>query len=105
MLRVGTLQPQVEKAAFLSQEPLAQLIISAVGQPANEMGYVVVLTHGSSLCIGALFKLHFTIEAVVFSLICETVLGEVLIHCQLYLFFLIGVIPVHKFKIRRLRFK
>ena len=103
LLRVGTLQSQVEKAAFLSQEPLAQLIISAVGQPANEMGYVVVLTHGSSLCIWALFKLHFTIETVVFSLVCEAVFSEVLIHCQLYLFFLVGVIPIYKFKLRRLR--
>ena len=105
LLRIGTLQSQVEKSAFLSQEPFAQLIISAVGQPANEMRYIVVLTHGSSFCIWALFKLHFTIKTVVFSLICETMLGEVLIHCQFYLFFLVGVIPIHKFWMNWLRSK
>ena len=105
LLRIGTLQSQVEKAAFLSQEPFAQLIISAVGQPANEVRYIVVLTHGSSFCIGALFKLHFTIETVVFSFICETVLSEVLVHGQFYLLFLVGVIPIYKILIRGLRSK
>ena len=105
LLRAGALQPQVEKAAFLSQEPFAQLIISAVGQPANEVGYIVVLTHGSSFCIGALFKLHFTIKTVVFSFICETVLSEVLVHGQFYLLFLVGVIPIYKILIRGLRSK
>ena len=43
-LRIGALQSQVEKATFLRQEPLSKLLVPAVGQTANEVRNVVILT-------------------------------------------------------------
>ena len=54
-LSFGSLQPQVEQATLLSQEPFSELFISAVCKSANEVGDVIVLavehrlSHGSLL--------------------------------------------------------
>ena len=37
LLRIGTLQPEVEESGLLSCEPLAEVFISAVSKPADEV--------------------------------------------------------------------
>ena len=41
-LRVRPLQPQIEQATLLSQEPFSELFVSAVGKSADEVRNVVV---------------------------------------------------------------
>ena len=57
-LGVRSLQPQVKQATLLSQEPLSELLISAVGESADEVRNVVVFAELHLVCLRSVAKLE-----------------------------------------------
>lgn len=87
------MQAQVEKSTLLSKEPLSQFLVTAVGQSANEMRNVVVLALLARFSQGTSFEFSLLSEGDIFALICEPVLGQILVNSNLDSFFLVGVVP------------
>ena len=58
------------------------------------MGNIVILAIGGRLGLRALFEAHLPVEWVIFALVCQSVLSQILVHRQLNLVFLIGVKPI-----------
>ena len=54
---------------------------------------VVILALLNCLCLAVAMKFSLSVERDVFSLVGETVFGQILVDCQLNLVFLIGVEP------------
>ena len=55
-LRVRPLQPQIEQATLLSEEPFSELLVPAVGKSADEVGNVVVFAEFHLVCLRSVAK-------------------------------------------------
>ena len=94
--RVRALQAQVKKTALLREEPLAKLLVAAVCEAADEVRDVVILALLDRFCVCVRSQLQVAVKSVVLAFVRKAMLGQVLVHCQLDLVFLIGIKPMQK---------
>ena len=94
--RARALQAQVKKTALLREKPLAQLLVAAVCEAADEMRDVVILALLDCFCVCVRSQLQVAVESVVLAFVRKAMLGQVLVHSQLDLVFLIGIKPMQK---------